>query len=121
MAAHHPSTVAACTSMSCDDLGQEAQLADRTPRCVPCAIGIEQRRDALLSSLARLGAHFVDDRFERARASPPLGGVRSSLSPLELPLEEIERQRGVGFVERVDAVERQEILRAGHRIACSVR
>ena len=29
-----------------DDLGQEAQLADGSPRVVPCAIVVEQRRDA---------------------------------------------------------------------------
>jgi len=84
-------------------LSEEAQLAHRSPRAVPCAVDVEQRRDARFE-LARFGAHFVDDGLERARVAP-LGGVRRFLSPLELPLQELERERGIGLVECIDAVQ----------------
>jgi hypothetical protein len=88
-----------------DDLGQEAQLAHRSPRAVPCAIDVEQRCDASFQ-VARFGAHFVDDGLECARVAA-LGRIRRFLSPLELPLQELERERGIGLVECIDAVQRQ--------------
>ena len=113
-AAHHPSTREHGVDVG-GDLRQEAELAHRHARRVPCAVDVEQRRDALLE-LPRLGAHLVEHSLERARIAAGHRRVGGRLAPLELPLEEIERQRGVGFVERLDAVQRQQVLRARDRI-----
>ena len=96
------------------ELRQEAQLAHRDPRRLPRALDVEQRRHALLE-FPRLGAHVAQHGFERARIAVGHRGF-GDLPALQLPLEESERQRRVRLVERVDAVQRQQVLRARHRI-----
>ena len=87
----------------------------RPARRVPCAFDVEQRRRRVASS-SRASARTSSRIASSARASPRSAASGGRLSPLELPLEEIERKRGVGFVERVDAVQRQQVLRARDRI-----
>ena len=53
----------------------------------------------------------------RARAASRAASASlDRLAPLELPLEELDRQRGVAFVAQIDAVKRQQVLRARHRV-----
>ena len=77
-------------------------------------VDVEQRRDLPLR-FPRLGPRRVQQRLQRGRVAG-LGRRGGRFPPFELPLEEIEVERGVRFVERVDAVQRQQVLRARHRI-----
>ena len=72
---------------------------------------------------APAGPRAPGSRRARPRAAPPARAtspgrlrVRRLLAPLELPLQEFERQRRVGLADRVDAVQPEQVLRALHRI-----
>ena len=100
--------------MSAASLVRKRSSRTRARAASHADVDVEQRRDRALE-LPRLGPHRVQQRLERARVAGRRRLGRR-LPPLELALEEIERQRGVGLVERVDAVQRQQVLRARHRI-----
>ena len=98
------------------DLRQELQLAHRRARGFERASAIELVGEHVFE-LVRLSRARPQQGVEPARIVARWRRLVDRLAPLELLLEEIERQRGVGFRQRVDAVQREQILRAIDRIA----
>jgi len=96
------------------NLGEEAQFAQHRGRTRAVARDLEKRSEVPLAT-ARLGTYVRDDAVERVGVAClcRLGGT---LAALELRLEEVEWQPGVGLVECIDATQVQEVAAALDRV-----
>ena len=107
---------AAISSTSSASLSRKRSLRTRSRAARRRSRGVEERRRARLHG-RRLAAHLVEQRLERGprrplRAASAARSRRSSCCSRKSGVE-----RGVGLVERVEAVQRQQVARALDRIA----
>src|SRR5215831_1669655 len=96
------------------DLGQETQPAQLVARLLERTLAIEMLGERGLEP-GGFGPRFLEQFREPPRIALAFGfGER--LAPRELVLQELGRQGGIGLAQRLDAVQRQQMLRAPHRI-----
>ena len=112
----HPSTSAAIASTSLASLARNASSRTSGFARAASRSAIDRRASRARLERAGLGAHLRHAARSSAARSPCAAAAASGFAPLELPLEEVERERRVGLGERVDAGEREQVARALDRI-----